>query len=472
MSLRAVFRCDGGAAIGAGHVGRCLPLARALAATGAQVTFAGRFGGVAAELLARAGVPAVSPQAAATEPPDVVVADGYGLDDRELAPLRNGAPVLVIAAAGPLEPPALALDYHLRESAAGDDAESRAGHAQVVLRGPAFAPIDPRYVAARRPRDGARWLVSLGGGSAGAGLIDSAVAAAAATGACELWVPAGPPAEAPGIAIRRDPAADGLHNAAAWADVAISGAGVTAYELACAGVPAALVQVADNQTPVVAGLGRAGTAVTTAAGTLERDIAALGDDAARRRMADAGPALVDGFGVFRVRDALLAHLRGEAPAEPLAQRPARAGDARLLHRWRDDPAVRAASRLQEPVLYADHVSWLERALAAPDRTLLVIEHAGEPVGTVRFDRTSDEAEISVTVAAEARGRGLGRRLIAEACELQLAAWPRLERIVAAVRRENRRSAAAFERAGFRLMASDDEADPLLTLILDRRRPPR
>lgn len=457
MSLCALFRCDGDEATGAGHVGRCLPLARALRAAGAEVVFAGRFEGIAADLLAAAAVPVVDPDAAPA--PDVVIADGYGLRDHAIARLRRGAPVLLVAAAEPLAAPVLELDYHLRD-----------GERPGVLSGPAYAPVAPEFAAARRPRGGERWLVTLGGGSAGAGLIDRAVAAAAAVGAAEVWVTsADAPAAVQGVAVRHEPAPGGLRDAVAWADVAVSGAGVTAYELACAGLPAALVQVADNQAPVVAGLSRAGTATVALPTTLERDVgAALSDAGARRRMAQRGPALVDGYGAFRTRDALLGLVRGAAPQEPLIQRPARDEDATLLHEWRNEPGVRAASRDQAAIPYEGHVRWLRGVIADPDRTLLVAERAGEPVGTVRFERRGSESEISVTVAPHVRGGGVGTRLIAETSELELAARPELARIVAAVRPENERSRAAFERAGFRLVRSEAGADALQTLVLDRR----
>ena len=44
----------------------------------------------------------------------------------------------------------------------------------------------------------------------------------------------------------------------AWADVAISAAGSTAWELACMGLPAALIVVAENQTGIAAALVREG----------------------------------------------------------------------------------------------------------------------------------------------------------------------------------------------------------------------
>jgi RimJ/RimL family protein N-acetyltransferase len=278
------------------------------------------------------------------------------------------------------------------------------------------------------------------------------------------------PAAPPGGRIRHIPAPRGLRDAVSWADVAISGAGVTAYEFACAGLPTALVQVADNQAPVISGLSRAGTAAVARPETLADDIVAtLASGEVRAAMAARGPALVDGYGAFRARDALLGLLRGEPPQQPLVQRPATADDAALLHAWRNEPAVRAVSRDQAIVPFEDHLTWLRAALADRDRTLLVAERAGAPVGTVRFDRRGEEAEISVTVAPQVRGRGVGTRLIAETSELELAAWPALQRIVAVITADNARSRVAFERAGFTLVRSEAGADGLLTLVLDRRR---
>ena len=97
---------------------------------------------------------------------------------------------------------------------------------------------------------------------------------------------------------------------------------------------------------------------------------------------------------------------------------------------------------------------------------------GRPIGSVRFDRRGSEAEISITVDPTARGGGLGRRMIAETSELELAARPATQRIVAVVRASNERSHKAFTRAGFRLDGRDDGVDPLLMLVRERMRSPR
>jgi RimJ/RimL family protein N-acetyltransferase len=94
-------------------------------------------------------------------------------------------------------------------------------------------------------------------------------------------------------------------------------------------------------------------------------------------------------------------------------RPVTQADEALLLRWANDPATRAASRVHDPIAAADHHRWLERRLATPDDARLWIgESDGVPVGVVRFERRTPTAvEVSITVAPDARGRGLARPLL-------------------------------------------------------------
>jgi RimJ/RimL family protein N-acetyltransferase len=133
----------------------------------------------------------------------------------------------------------------------------------------------------------------------------------------------------------------------------------------------------------------------------------------------------------------------------LTLRAASAADAGRLREWRNDPEVRAASRNTAEVGAAEHDAWLAAALADPYVELLICELGGEPVGQVRFDRRGERRyEISVALAAEARGRGLSAPLIALALERRRESLPDAE-VEAHVRAENARSLAAFRRAGFR-----------------------
>ena len=96
----------------------------------------------------------------------------------------------------------------------------------------------------------------------------------------------------------------------------------------------------------------------------------------------------------------------------LLLRQAEATDARRLREWRNDPATRAASRNTAPVDAGAHEAWFASVIANPDRHLLVADEDRTPVGSLRFDRRAELCyEISVVVAPEARGRGLGTALI-------------------------------------------------------------
>ncbi|WP_328605741.1 GNAT family N-acetyltransferase [Amycolatopsis sp. NBC_00345] len=158
----------------------------------------------------------------------------------------------------------------------------------------------------------------------------------------------------------------------------------------------------------------------------------------------------------------------------LLARDATEADAELLLAWRNDPRTRLASRTSDVIALEDHVRWLRGVLASPDRLLLVVEAAGEPVGTVRFDAvpfdtarfdtsqfdTSQfdaarfdrerpgEWEVSITLAPESRGRGLARAVLTKG-ERVLAERQDVRAILASVHRDNAASAALFERAGYR-----------------------
>ena len=441
--LTVALRCDGDKRVGAGHVGRCLPIALALRRAGHDALFVGTYGGVAEALLADADLPTVRAAATPAGLPDEVGAaliDHYDVDDQEVAASAAARPVVALrdARAPHGLGPARVLDYHL--DAAGGDG----------LLGPDFAPVDPRLAAARRPaRASGRALVALGGSGAGAGALPVLVRGLLETTDLRVDV-AGALAPEPHPRVRHVGPLTGLADELAACDLLVCGAGVTAYEAACAGVPAVLVVLAGNQHRVGDAFAAAGLfAVLDGREPLDAAAVTSAVTAARDAPAPpAGPDLVDGYGAARVRDALLA-LAHDAPAPPVQRyRPAREDDAGLLLAWRNDEAVRAVSHTTHEVSPAEHAAWLERVLADPDRTLLVVEREGEPVGTVRFDRERDEATISVTVAADQRGREVGVKAIRESTELELSARPHLRCVVALVKAENAASQRAFERAGY------------------------
>lgn len=158
------------------------------------------------------------------------------------------------------------------------------------------------------------------------------------------------------------------------------------------------------------------------------------------------------------------------PAPPrLELRPARVEDSGALLAWRNDPDTRAASRTTEPTSLDEHERWLVDVLANDARYLLVAELGGTPVGQVRFDPLADESwEISVGLATEHRGSGLGAALI-EAGTAWLWENSGAVRVAAEIRERNDASLRAFERAGYRHAGSGETGFVRLTVERPRAR---
>ena len=110
--------------------------------------------------------------------------------------------------------------------------------------------------------------------------------------------------------------------------------------------------------------------------------------------------------------------------ETVRLRPATLEDAQRLFVWRNDPLTRAQSLQQQPVVWGDHLEWLQASLQNPARQLFIAESAGlagqeQPLtlGTVRADKTEETYELSWTVAPEERGKGWGRKMVAALIEI-------------------------------------------------------
>jgi UDP-2,4-diacetamido-2,4,6-trideoxy-beta-L-altropyranose hydrolase len=457
-------RSPGGAGIG--HAMRCLNLAREWIGRGGavQVLTTGlpdvvheRYRAVGVEVLApvtgllpggRADALMVVDRVRRTAPA-WVVADGYHFGEAFQVPVGESARLLVVddhalTGAGGA---AMVLDQNVDADAA--EYADRAAGCRLLL-GNRFAIVDPAFAArGRRDRSGpvARVLIALGGGPRTAWL-------ARVDGAAERLAERGFEVRVVGSA------PDGIGKRASWrefsddvasemgeADLCLAAAGSTTWEICCAGLPALLASVADNQVPVARAIERAGAAIDvgwwedlTETGIVEA-VQRLARDASRRAtMAAQAMALVDGWGAARVVDALWPRV---------ALRPAASGDARLLWEWANDPVTRRASFSTAPILWSDHLSWLGAHLAAPTSLLLVgSDDAGEPVGQIRFERAGTVAEVSVNLAPDRRGQGYGATLVRVGAAHAFGHWAGLREVVGVVKVDNTLSMRAFQAAGF------------------------
>jgi RimJ/RimL family protein N-acetyltransferase len=116
-------------------------------------------------------------------------------------------------------------------------------------------------------------------------------------------------------------------------------------------------------------------------------------------------------------------------------------DAKRLYEWRTDPVTEANSLTPGPATFFEHEQWLRRVLANDRVALFIAEDADVAVGTGRLDIDGSRAEISVTVAPEARTRGVGTTIIDLLVEE--ARRRRLRQVTARVKGSNVASLRAF-----------------------------
>lgn len=306
-----VFRCDGNPRIGAGHVARCVPLAMAFARLGWRVSFVGAYEGLAGWLLARARIHAcaANPESACgilTTRYDAVIIDSYEISPASICQLARTLPVVTIAEANRCPTCGVLLDYHLDRI---EPSNAR------LLAGPSFAPLDPSIAGAGRAGEEIRKiLVTVGGSQAARALLSPiALTVSSAFPDADIVLAGGGQSETNDTNQHRvihlsSPSA--LVEVVSEIDLAITAAGLTAYELACAGIPQVAIAIAPNQRRVVNGLNNSGLAPSLdltsgdSLAQLPAVLERLRDTGLRRELADRGRKMFDGQGAQRAAIAL------------------------------------------------------------------------------------------------------------------------------------------------------------------------
>lgn len=466
--VRVLIRTAASATIGAGHVARTTAVARELARMGARVSWAcdketapalverGVDAGCIA-VLDRSATAHRSGEAQASEEDqrtdarevaalggmDIVLMDSYQLGEPWLAVVRGTGARLAVF--DDLRNRRLEADLVINAAATHDQYRELAPDAR-TLGGLRHGIIgDPTRPAAADPGD---ILIAFGAADPGR-ITERTLLALAAREEVRgrLVVQLGSAARARAEpTVRSVPGAtfapEGPTSPGAPA-LAIGAAGVGLLERLHAGVPGIVVVAAENQRGLARSAERAGAVVVveTAEEAAEAAARMLANPELLARMSAAGRAAVDGRGAARVARELN-RLAG------VDLRRATLHDAELLHRWRNDPSVRAVSHTTDEIPWETHVRWLESSLARGDRHVLVAERRGRPLGTLRFDVSGDRATVSIAVDPALHGSGLGPAIL-DAGDAWLAANDaRVQSCRAEIRDGNDASVRAFLAAGY------------------------
>ncbi|HNS51955.1 MAG TPA: UDP-2,4-diacetamido-2,4,6-trideoxy-beta-L-altropyranose hydrolase [Anaerolineae bacterium] len=474
-----LVRADASPQMGTGHVMRCIALAQAWLAEGGRVVLAAASLTPSLEAWLQAeGIAMARLEAETGSPEDVagtlaladregagwLVVDGYGFSgEYQRAIVEAGLPLLAIDDYGHAGHYWAGLVLNQNLDAREEIYRSREPAASLLL-GTRYALLRREFLSSRDRRRtiataARRVLVTMGG----ADPANATLRVIAALGELDL-----PGLEAKVVVGGSNPHLDAIRKAArrcrpwlglvenvtnmpelmAWADLAVSSAGTTCWELALMQLPALLLVLADNQRPNAQEMERLGAAVSLGwhGGAAPAAVAAtlrslLEDPAARAAMAQAGAALVDGRGSERVA-CLLA--RGMVLVRAAGQE-----DRGLLFGWANDPVTRRMSFRMQPIAWAEHVAWFDRVVGDP-ATLFYVGEAWQtgawaPCGQVRVD---PDGTVSMSVAPGLRGRGLAVPLLRAAVLATRARTPGRP-LLAHIKPENDASQRVFEKVGFR-----------------------
>lgn len=472
-----LLRADGDAAVGSGHLRRCLALADRLRAGGYECMFAccggpRNFNGLVRqagfELIelgderfnADQDIERTMVAVGARAPFAAVVVDHYGLGaewEAKIRAITSQVTVIDDLADRPHDCDVLI------DVAPGDETryDGLAPAGCRKLLGPAYALLRPEFAdraRCTRDRSGAvdRILISFGGTDA-ENLTGRAVAAirgvrpdvsidAVLTGlSSHLDALRRLDEEDARLSLHVD--ATNMADLMTRADLAIGAGGSTSWERACLGLPSIIAVIADNQAATARALEDACAAVAVPVGPgfeseLQQCVQWLSvRPVVVRAMARAGAGLVDGRGVARVVRAI---------ASPkLTIRRATAGDARKVWTWRNAPEIRATATNPAEIGWEDHRAWFSLRLEDPGTVMLIGAVADKEVGLVRFDLEGDTATVSIFLAPGQQGRGSGRALL-QAGEQWITDHCRaVSRFRADVRPGNDASIALFRGADYR-----------------------
>ncbi len=339
--MNLFFRADASVAIGTGHVMRCLALAQVSQDAGGRAVFAmteptqgiqQRLAGEC-EVLSVSSAPGSDGDSRETvalakaQQADWIIVDGYQFNAEYQRALKNaGFRVLFLDDYGHAAP--YSADLVLNQNAHAN--ESMYGAREPYTR----LLLGSRYCLLRREftswrgwkreiaEIGKKVLVSMGGSDPDnlTGVVIDALREIPDIKATVVVGNSNPHFEElqqvaaqVGSWLRLQKSVNNMPELMSWADVAISGAGSTSWEMCLLQLPMALIDIADNQTPIANALEALGAAVHLGGGrsVLPKEIVKpvtrlLTSKTERGTLSAQSGKLVDGWGTSRVFSELTA----------------------------------------------------------------------------------------------------------------------------------------------------------------------
>ena len=334
--MNLLFRTDGSLTMGTGHVMRCIALAQALEDAGGRAVFAladstagiqARLAEESCEELAVAGVAGSEDDAAQTialareKQVDWIVVDGYQFgEDYQRALKAAGCKVLFLDDYGHASHYWAEVVLNQNAQASASLYSARESSTRLSL-GPDYCLLRREFAAWRGWKreiapTGSKVLVTMGGSDPD-NCTATVIEALCSQSGVDVTVIAGgsnPYFESlqrltaqSGGRFRLLRSVTNMPELMAWADIAVSGAGSTCWEMCLLQLPMVLIDLADNQKPIARALEQLGAAIhlgssgdVTTSEIAKRVASLLASESERTALSRTCGKLVDGRGAERV----------------------------------------------------------------------------------------------------------------------------------------------------------------------------
>ena len=146
---------------------------------------------------------------------------------------------------------------------------------------------------------------------------------------------------------------------------------------------------------------------------------------------------------------------------------AKSHHSKKIWEWRNDPTTISMSINNKVISWLEHKKWYERNLTENGIKTYIAKENKTHLGVVRFEQSKSKEyiyEISINVAPEKRGKGIGKIILKNSIDLFIKDNSNCKIIKAKIKSKNIRSIKTFLKCGFEFFEENNE---IITLIIKR-----
>ena len=127
-------------------------------------------------------------------------------------------------------------------------------------------------------------------------------------------------------------------------------------------------------------------------------------------------------------------------------------DSNLILEWSNDKTVRKNSYNTQPIELATHKKWFNAKLKDSNTLLLIALINNQPAGLVRFEHDKNHSIVGLLISKPHRGKGLAAQILKKSAIVYFES--KLSPILAYIKVDNIASIKAFEKANYRFFKDD------------------